>query len=182
MHAKILKIQYLLSEFEIPEQYKLKNRLSINQITEFEEKFNIRFPEKFVDCLLSFSGSFAGDGGIFGLHQEKSILDIGYYFDLFPNWLNAKWIPVASDGCGNYFVCIANSQFEGKDPVVFIDSSLGYDKIAYIVASNLFDFLIFYLEGSLSNTGWPFDSEFVVGIDPDILTFSSLRLPWDQRP
>ena len=57
---------------------------------------------------------------------------------------------------------------------------IGYDQIAYVVASNLFDFLIFYLESSLGKTGWPFDPEFVVGANPDILNFRCLQLPWDR--
>lgn len=180
MHDRLSRIQYLLHKFEIPEKDQRKNKLSINQITEFEAKFDLYFPEEFVNLLLLCNGSFAGEGGIFGLHQEQRVLDIEYYFELFPYWLSAKWIPVASDGCGNYFVCVANTQFEGKAPVVFIDSAIGYDQIAYVVASNLFDFLIFYLESSLGETGWPFDLEFVVRADPDILNFRCLQLPWDQ--
>jgi hypothetical protein len=92
--------------------------------------------------------------------------------------MKKKWIPVASDGCGNYYAVPTNGEFGPGFPVVFIDSIASTDSPAYIVASGVLKFVRFYLEDELRLTQWPFDREEVVRCDPGILTFSGVKLPW----
>ena len=49
-------------------------------------------------------GAAIGPGGVFGQRPDCPFLDMPSVLALFPQWHDLGWLPVAGDGCGNYFV------------------------------------------------------------------------------
>jgi len=49
-------------------------------------------------------GAANGPGGLFGQLPDRPYLDMVRIRDLFPQWKSLGWLPVAGDGCGNYYV------------------------------------------------------------------------------
>ncbi|GGY37802.1 SMI1/KNR4 family protein [Pseudoduganella albidiflava] len=129
------------------------------------------------------NGLCAGPGGLFGFGISEEHLDIEFLWSLFPDWRARGWIPVAGDGCGNYYVLAIQGECAESSPVIFVETpgaaDTGVDTGAYVVASSLAHFLRFYLEDDIVRTGWPFDEKYVRDRDPAIVNFSSLTLPWD---
>jgi DNA-binding SARP family transcriptional activator/tetratricopeptide (TPR) repeat protein len=139
-----------------------------DEITAVAARCPVRLPEPYVSWLRFCNGSAAGPGGIFG---TGTVLEM---FEIFPDWPGLGRIPVAGDGCGNYYVLDA-----GSGAVYFIDTMEG-DDYSYLVGSDLPHFLRFLLSREAGAGGWPFDSGFVTGLDPGILrTGSPGLLPWD---
>lgn len=94
-----------------------------------------------------------------------------------------RWLPVASDGCGNQFVVPARGDGAGHFPVWFVDQA-GYDHPTYCVASEIGRFLEFLLEGEVSSKPgskrrWPFDRVLMTHKDPEMLNCRGAPLPWE---
>ena len=51
-------------------------------------------------------GAAIGPGGVFGQRPDRPYLDMVRIRDLFPEWRSLCWLPVADDGCGNYYVMV----------------------------------------------------------------------------
>ncbi len=49
-------------------------------------------------------GAAIGPGGVFGQRPDRPFLDMVRIRDLFAEWQSLGWLPVAGDGCGNYYV------------------------------------------------------------------------------
>jgi len=49
-------------------------------------------------------GAAIGPGGVFGQRPDRPGLDMVSIRDLSPVWQSLGWLPVAGDGCGNYYV------------------------------------------------------------------------------
>ncbi len=49
-------------------------------------------------------GAAIGPGGVFGQRPDRPSLDMARIRDLFPEWRTLGWLPVAGDGCGNYYI------------------------------------------------------------------------------
>src|SRR6476660_3376 len=49
-------------------------------------------------------GAAIGPGGVFGQRPDRPGLDMVSIRDLSPEWQSLGWLPVAGDGCGNYYV------------------------------------------------------------------------------
>ena len=61
---------------------------------------------------------------------------------------------------------------------MFVDVIESRDEPAFIVASNLWQFLAFLFRKDLGKSRWPFDKEEVVRSDPQILK-TEFVLPWN---
>ncbi|WBS05571.1 SMI1/KNR4 family protein [Pseudoduganella sp. SL102] len=127
------------------------------------------------------NGLCAGPGGLFGFGTREEHLDMKFFWALFSGWRMKGWIPVAGDGCGNYYVLAIQDECAGSDPVLFVETLDNADAGSYVVASSLAHFLRFYLEDDIGRTGWPFDEMYVRDRDPAICNFGRLTLPWDAR-
>lgn len=124
------------------------------------------------------NGLCAGPGGLFGFGTREEHLDIEFLWSLFPDWRARGWIPVAGDGCGNYYVLAIQDECAGSDPVLLVETLDNADTGSYVVASSLAHFLRFYLEDDIGRTGWPFNEGHVLERDPALLNFDWLTLPW----
>jgi hypothetical protein len=100
---------------------------------------------------------------------------------VYPSWKDKGWIPVAGDGCGNYYVLATRGSGveTAKRPIYFVDTSMDREKPAYVVASDLWHFLRFILRDELGRDYWPFKKYRVLEEDPDLEEAPGAPKPWD---
>lgn len=123
-----------------------------------------------------------GLDGFFGIRPASGRqYDMETYYDMFPHWKRSGYVPLASDGCGSYFVMPTRREFGDGYPVMFMDHADGLTAPSHIVASSLERFVEFSVRRASGEEGWPFDRQYVVVRDPDILKFEGLPLPWDEH-
>lgn len=151
---------------------------SDEQIESAEARNGTRFPSKFRDFLGYLNGPRIGPGGILGVSREGPELDVCQLLDSYPAWKSLGWIPVAGDGCGNYYVLATRGSAE--PPVGFVDTTASPNEIAYVVASDFWHFLDFLLRKDLRLTGWPFAIDDVIDSDPSIIGCKIAPLPWES--
>jgi hypothetical protein len=169
----------------------------------FEQRTGIDLPQDVRSWLMLSNGPLVGPGGLYGIRTPKSFLDIESQLHSYPQWKTEKWVPVAGDGCGNYYLVNTQGEFGEGHPVFFIDTIASKDLPSHIVASDIGHFLIGILEQELDSqnrhelaglshaelcaggspleqfTGrWPFDEHSTIEFDPHILDFPGLTLPW----
>lgn len=109
------------------------------ELRDLESRLVSPLPPSLVTWLLILNGDTIGDGGVFGACADKPALDIACIRGIFSReWSDRPWLPVASDGCGNYYVLI------NGETVGFIDSSADPRVIAEVTDS-LDAFLLWYL-------------------------------------
>lgn len=172
-----IQIWDLLSKVPMPPE-ELPEGINDHECDVFEKRTGIRLPADLRDWLKLCNGPCAGPGGFFGIRPWRSDLDIEAILELYPEWEAKKWIPVAGDGCGNYYVMPTEQEFGPGFPVFFIEAEESRELPQYIAASDLGHFLIAILQRELNIKGWPFDRDFVMQSDPEITRFHSVKLPW----
>lgn len=92
-------------------------------------------------------------------------------------WRRRGWVPVGSDGCGNYFLYSVRKGFGDFYPVFFVDLLEDKRRPAFFVATNLFHFLVLALSGELEDLDDPFSRRRVLGQDPALRFVQSIALP-----
>ena len=168
----------LLPSLERPPGEALPDGASEEQIARAESVVGILFPPKLREWLSVCNGACVGPGGIVGLQQRRTIQDLSSILSLYPVWQSSGWIPVAGDGCGNYYVVDTSGRFGQGEPVLFVDVHDDMEAPAYIVASDVWHFLRFLFREELGDDRWPFSKRHVLVSDPEIERFSA-TLPWD---
>jgi cell wall assembly regulator SMI1 len=146
------------------------------QIERLENSLGFHVPNELRAWLRNCNGPCIGAGGIAGVETKRRAQDIGSILADHPDWQDHKWLPVAGDGSGNFYLLITNGD---KHPVGFVDTMEDARNPAFIVASDLWKFLGFYLEQDVGECRWPFDRGYVVTKDPAILSHGNLGFPWD---
>jgi cell wall assembly regulator SMI1 len=175
-HKRILG---LLHKVPRPPEQQIPKGATDAEIGAFEARMGLLVPDDLRQWLRVSNAPCVGPGGLFGIGEAApDFLNIESILGLFPAWQEKKWIPVAGDGCGNYYVVPTQHEFGAGFPVVFVESICDDEAPAYIVASDLGHFLIFILERELGKASWPFDEKVVVHDDPAILKFDHVSLPW----
>jgi hypothetical protein len=81
-------------------------------------------------------GARIGPGGVFGPRPDDPGIDVASRRDPFPDWGQLGWLPVAGDGCGNYYV------LSDDGTVGFVDTMQDPGKIDRQAASDLLSFMI----------------------------------------
>jgi hypothetical protein len=148
------------------------------ELAAFSSRTRIAVPDELKVWLKLTNGPCIGPGGLFGIRTLRSSMDMESYLELYPAWKKKKWLPIAGDGCGNYYIMPTQYDYGRGFPVLFVETSISGDKPAYIVASDIEHFLMFLLEQELGSKAWPFDREAVTKKDPNILQFVGVPLPW----
>ncbi len=105
------------------------------QLANLHERVGRRLPEELVALLSICNGAAIGPGGLFGERPDAPDLDLQSRRDLFPEWEPKGWIPVAGDGCGNYYVL----QTDGR--VGFVDTMSDPSTLESIEYETLFEFV-----------------------------------------
>jgi cell wall assembly regulator SMI1 len=175
------RILHLFGQIRRPPREVLEGATD-NAISAFEARTKTRLPPDVAVWLRVCNGSRAGPGGLFGIDQsDPEILDIEGLWALIPNWRKRRWLPIAGDGCGNYYIVPLDEDFGDEHPVIFVDMISNPDAPEYIVASDIEHFLNFLFERELGDSSWPFAREAVLARDPAIRKFSGVALPWDAE-
>jgi len=165
----------LLNRIDWPENHpRIRPPMPI-EVQAFTERTGVTLPDILLEWLRVVNGARIGPGGVFGLQDEDPYASIDLCLRDLPNWRRKQWLPVAGDGCGNFYVFVPE---EDRRCVYFIDSIEGYDELCYACASNLWTFLWFLFKCELEESTWPFDREHVVQVDPNIVSCQLAPLPW----
>ena len=114
----------------------------------FEKRTGLALPPSLREWLEFMNSPCIGPGGLLGIDSPQSWLNIETVLQMYPSWRTNGWIPVAGDGCGNYF--ILNTSEHGA--VYFIDTARDANRLAYAVGSSLWSFLWFMLNRELGVT------------------------------
>ncbi len=176
MHEKIDEVLKAVRLSKLPPGEVLPGGATADQLQRLEQKLGFRLPSEFASWLAACNGPCVGSGGVAGFETRRKSQDIELILANYPLWKERRWLPVAGDGSGNYYLLI--NEGAGR-PVAFFDTMEDDQAPAFVVASNLWSFLLFFIEKELGRSGWPFDREKVLGSDPDILNYEGLRLPWN---
>ena len=178
-------VKDLLSKLPRPPKVSLPGGASDADIQAFSDRTGIKVPPPLAEWLKLCNGPMVGPGGLFGIPPVRKHLSIEYIYEIYPEWRAKAWIPLSSDGCGNYYILASAQDFGPGWPVLFIDTMEARDRPAYIVASGIWRFLVFLLEDEflhekgLFDTPWPFDRAEVTRRDPEIESFRGVPLPWE---
>jgi hypothetical protein len=95
----------------------------------------VTYPPQLADLLALCNGARIGPGGLFGQRPEEPGIDAPSYLELFPEWTAKGWIPIAGDGCGNYYVLLADGS------VGFVDTISDPDALDGRRHADLFGFV-----------------------------------------
>lgn len=180
-------VKDLLPKLQRPPKVALPGGASDADIQAFSDRTGIQVPPPFAAWLKLCNGPLVGPGGLFGIPPVRKHLSIEYIFEIYPEWHERAWIPISSDGCGNYYVLATVQEFGPGWPVLFIEPIQSAREPAYIVASGVWRFLVFLLEDELLHeldildTPWPFDRAEVTRRDPEIESFTGVSMPWDAE-
>lgn len=167
----------LLRRAPAPPGYEMPVGASEALVDELQERTGHRPPAQLKQWLLEVNGAMVGPGGLFGLRPANDPLSITKYLSIFPNWSKQGWLPIASDGLGNYWVTAVGP--DGRDGwVAFIDVHEDPDSLHSYVASSVFSFLNFILKAELGELGWPGDRDYVVALDPTMERVADHLRPW----
>jgi cell wall assembly regulator SMI1 len=176
MHDDISEIKRLLCEVPKPPGYTLPEGASLAEIQLFEERLGAKLPLQMRELYTISNGPLVGPGGLFGIKPERQSLDVEKRLELVP-WFKTKgWLPIAGDGCGNYYACLLRNAAKGL--VFFYDSSSGVKEPTFWVASSVRRFLTLLLREELEPHGWPFNKTYMSEHDPDLLGLDAKPLPW----
>jgi hypothetical protein len=166
----------ILPELEKPPGESIPAGIEQTVLDGVETRLGFILPRSFRTWLMTTNGPCVGPGGIVGVNTARDLQNLESIYDLYPNWKAKRWVPVAGDGCGNYYVLV-HGEYD-SDPVVFVDVTENADEPAFVVASSLWHFLNFLFRKDLGRSHWPFDKAEVVSTDSKILE-TQFVLPWD---
>ncbi len=146
---------------------------SDSQIDGFCFVRGIPIPTEVREWLQFSDGPCIGPGGVYGLGDFKET------YSFLPQFKEKLWLPLGTDGCGDYYVLALESEDKPLRPVYFIDPYVdGYGVPTYAVASEFWRFLWFLFQSELGDRRWPFNREHVLSHDPDLEKVKSALLPW----
>jgi hypothetical protein len=170
----------LLGRLPVAPGYKLPLGADEKNIAEAENWFGFALPKELRDWLRHCNGPCVGPGGLLGVGTPNPAFDIQRCVAGHPGWAEHKFLPVAGDGCGNYYVIAPDPHQSVPHPVVLVDTI--HDPLApsYVVGSDLWHFLRFLFLRELGRSKWPFAREEVCATDPKVLNVSIAPFPWDR--
>lgn len=108
---------------------------SPGQLARLEERLGRPLPEELATLLTICNGGAIGPGGIYGQRPDETFLDLPSILAMFPEWAEAGWLPVAGDGCGNYWVLL------GDGRVGFVDTMSDPGALDRVTDPDLFSFV-----------------------------------------
>jgi hypothetical protein len=162
-------------------EYQIPSGATEQNINHLSGSFGLYLPEELRQFLKLCNAPCIGPGGIFGVPPAPRHLLIESYYEIHPEWILQKWIPLAGDGVGNCYVLDTAYPLPDTAPVYFIDHEISFTEPDYIVASNLWIFLRFLLQAEMGVTGWPFNREFVLRADPHLQGYAGhVPFAWEK--
>lgn len=161
-----------------------------SDLRSFSKKYGFSLPDDLCSWLLCHNGGCLGQGRCYGVNPVDLRLSVEEIYSDYREWPRLRWIPVGDDSCGNYYVQVIRSA--PPHPIAFIDTMQDPNKVAYCVASGVWQFLWFSLTGSEATAAlaatqtytpsfwWPFDRKRVLEVDPALKLITDLPLPWSS--
>ena len=135
-------------------------------------------PDGVNEWLSVHNGAPVPPAGIFGFETIPEI-DLRRELAVYPSWRERRWIPIAGDGFGNYYVVDASQRYLSTDPVLFVETLESIDEPAYLVSSSVWRFLKFFLSEELGvESRWPFDEQYVLQSDTALAATPETLRPW----
>jgi hypothetical protein len=204
LRADVLR---LLEDVRRPADPPLPPGASDTQIERLASLLGFAVPSTLADWLATCNGPRRTSQVLFGFETPSPFLDLAHKLELFPTWRPRRWVPVAGDGCGNYYVLDASREHLAADGVFFIETIHDPNSLAYIVASDVWHFLRFLLEEelrdderfddeffrlqerdwrraydeALARVSWPWEESYVLAHDPVLGDAPDRLLPWRQE-
>ena len=176
----LAKIKELLAETACPGDL-VPPAASEADLNSFELRASVRLPGDLRSWYLLTDGPNFTNVGFPSIRRSADqVSRLETWLDFVPTWRVKGWLPVANDGCGNYYLLANEGDFGPGRPVFFVDMIADRNWPTYIVASCMATFLVFVLQSNMGLWNWPFDKEFVVSEDPAILRFQGLPFPWEK--
>lgn len=178
------EILTLLARATVPPEHRTITGATEEQLARFEAETGMTLPPELREWLRMCNGSYAGQGGINGV-GVVDFLCIDSNYQWHPEWKENGWFPIAGDGCGDEYILAGKLGGGASHPVFFIDHESDMVEPDYLVASDLWHFLYFLLRDDeeyrqTEESHWPFDQEFMLVNDPDILRYQGvISLPWE---
>lgn len=183
MRKETINLLHKLSDIDGQE---LPKGVQQSEMEDFERRNNILLSPNLQEQFITCNGAALGPGGIFGIRNPKNFLDIEYIWSLMPEWKNREWLPLASDGSGDYYVVDLECKIGFDHPVFFVDQS-DLNALSYIVASDIWHFFrgLFLTEieqdPETCEFYWPFDKEQVLKEDPALEEYKGTApFAWDD--
>lgn len=127
------------------------------------------------------NGAMLGPGGVFGIRGPRDFLSIEKYLTIYPEWRSFGWVPVASDGVGDYWAAVPQGPDGGTDWVAFVNTEDDPASIDRYVASSVPHFMKFLLESDLGETRWPGDRAYDLEHDPALAAAPEGKAAWSSR-
>jgi hypothetical protein len=157
-------------------QQPLPGGASDTELADLAARLGVALPQVLTAWLRICKGAAIGPGGLFGARPDQAFLDMAERLALHPQWRAVGWLPIAGDSCGNDDVLITTGPQAGF--VAFIETVADPDRTAYLVASDLWRFLVFLLQRELGDRRLPFDAAAVLHSDPRLSEGPIGLLPW----
>ena len=164
------RLRELLGAVSHPPESPIPAGIADGALRDFERRTGLVLSPEHEALLQLSNGPCVGPGGIFGIGTARESLDIEKIYATNPRWLELRWIPVAGDGCGNYYLAVP-----------CVDTMADPEAASYVVASDVLRFAEVLLDKEMGAVGWPFDAAVVLREDPGLARFEGrLPLPWSE--
>jgi cell wall assembly regulator SMI1 len=144
----VKKIRRLLDELARVKNQELPSGATKEDLDAFTRNTGITIPEELKEWLAICNGTYLFGGGFCGVNTAED-LDIECILARRSEFCDKGWIPVAQDGCGNYYIVPTRSEFGEGFPVFFSDTYSNWYVPTYIVASSIGRFLEFALQEAI---------------------------------
>jgi hypothetical protein len=162
---------------EVPEDPAPPPGVSDEEIEGFIQRTGLVPPEALRQWLQFSNAPRMGPGFMQGIRPPHGDdYDIEQSLKFYPDWGEKGWIPVATDGFGNYYVLATTPDYGPGNPFFFIDTMADSTKPTYVVASDLWHFLWFLFR---CDRWWPFDKKKVLKKDPFLKNPYPVPRPWE---
>lgn len=179
--ALIRTVLGMISTLERQEHRVRPPAVNFEAIVSFQNRFRTTLPDSVIAYLSKTDGAQFGElRGPYEIEKRSSKEScIDDVLTLYDGFISRMWIPVASDGCANYYVLVGEMQEDR--PVCFVDTLSSIENLQYVVASGYWHFLRFFYGQLCGETFWPSDQRRVQELDPDIARVDVASPIWNCK-
>lgn len=139
----------LLTFLDLAPDDVLPSGATLRQLRDFEKRTELKLPNQIREWLSICNAPCVAEGGVFGVSPTRPFLDIESYLFDHPGWRDNNWLPVAGDGCGNYYIVVLNAEDLDFCPVFFVDHEESYDILSHEIAPDFWSFLLWLFKRDL---------------------------------
>jgi hypothetical protein len=146
--AAVLAIRHVVQDHP-DEGTRLGDRTDIEPVRWFGQLLGWVWPPSYLNVLSRHNGVMVQHAILFGFVESIEVFLLYHQ-----SWHRVGYWPVASDGCGNYFVLALKEQgVDGECPVIFIDTIASAQEPAYTVAVSYARFVRAHMQEQCNRSG-----------------------------